>query len=236
MARLASSVALLLLLAACGDEVLLHRLDEPQANEVLLALADAGVVARRTPPEGEEGGVAIAVRPAEAAHARGVLSARDLPRSRAPGFSELFGSPGLVPTPLEEHARYLHALSGELSRTLEGIDGVVSARVHVALPAPDPLRPDGRRAPRASVLVKCRPEARPRLDGEADALRRLVAGAADGLDPASVAVVLTEGPPPPSRAAARSRSRGWLAGAALALALALAGGAVAVGRRRGGRR
>jgi type III secretion protein J len=222
-----------LLLAACGDEVLLHRLDEPQANQVLVALGDAGLAARKDRDGGEDGAFAVVVRPSEAAAARSVLSARDLPRARSPGFTELFGSAGLVPTQLEEHARYLHALSGELARTLESLDGVLGARVHLALPAPDPLRPDARRTPRASILIKCRPDARGRLDAQADGIRRVVAGAAEGLDPASVSVLVTEAAPSPAPRVPEPRiSRGWLAGSALALAAVLGAGAFSFGRRR----
>ena len=226
-------LALLPFLAACGDEVLLHRLDEPQANQVLVALADAGLPARKERERSDDGTFTVTVRPPEASAARSLLSARDLPRARSPGFSELFGSPGLVPTPLEEHARYLHALSGELARTLEAIDGVVGARVHLAWPVPDPLRPDARRTPRASILIKCRPDARNRMEGQADGLRRMVAGAADGLDPASVAVLVVEtGALPPARSPAPRVSRTWVAGSALALAVALGAGAISLGRRR----
>ena len=233
MTRIALPLALLLLLAACGDEVLLHRLDEPQANQVLVALGDAGLPARKEPAGSDDGTFTVAVRPSEAAAARSILSARDLPRARSPGFSELFGSPGLVPTPLEEHARYLHALSGELARTLEALDGVVGARVHLAMPVPDPLRPEARRTPRASVLLKCRPDARDRLEGQADGLRRMVAGAADGLDPASVAVLVADAAAsPPVRAPPSRIPRSWLAGAALALAVGLGAGALSLGRRR----
>ena len=231
--RRLATAALALAAAGCGDEVLLHRLDEPQANQVLVALGEAGIPARTSRGEGDDGGFAVAVAGADAARARGVLASRDLPRPRAPGFGELFGSPGLVPTPIEEHVRYLHALSGELSRSIEAIDGVASARVHVALPVPEPLRPEARRAPRASVLVKCRTGSRARVEAEADGIRRLVAGAADGLDAAEVAVVVADGPASPPRATAGGAPRAWLAGGALLVATALGAVAVVAGRRRG---
>ena len=154
--RAATAALPLLALAGCGDEPVLHRLDEREANRVMVALGEAGLRARAERDGKDEAAFTIAVPPSEAGAARRLLAARDLPRAQGPGFSELFGSPGLVPTPLEEHARYLHALGGELSRTLEGLDGGLSARVHLALPTPDPLRPDARRAPRASVLLRCR--------------------------------------------------------------------------------
>ncbi len=61
----------------------------------------------------------------------------------------------------------------------------------------------------------------------------MVAGAADGLDPASVSVLLTETAASPiDRAPAARASRTWLAESALALAAVLGAGALALGRRR----
>ncbi len=232
LTRGALSAAALLHATGCGDEVLLHRLDEPGANQVLVALGDAGVPARVARAGGEDSGLAIAVAPSDAARARSVLSASDLPRARPPGFAELFSGAGLVPTAAEEHARYLHALAGELARTLEGLDGVLSARVHLAVPAPDPLRPEARRTPRASVLLRCRTDARERVEAHADGVRRLVAGAAEGLEPSSVAVVVApSGPAFAAQPAPRSAARWWLAGGAVASAVGLA--ALALARRRG---
>lgn len=226
------ALAVLPWMSACGEEVLLHRLDEGQANQVLVALGDAGVTARKGRDDGDETAFEVAVRPSEASRARSVLAVRDLPRARSPGFSDLFGSAGLVPSPLEEHARYLHALSGELSRTVEAFDGVIGARVHLALPVQDPLRPEARKTPRASVLVKCRPDARARIEEQADGLRRIVAGAAEGLEPGAVAIVVAESAPPPARPPERAASRSWLAGSALAFAVLLGAGALFLGRRR----
>jgi type III secretion protein J len=228
-----TAAALLLLAASCADEEILHGLDESQANQVLLALADADLHARKAREEGAEPSFAVALPAAEASLARRVLSARDLPRTRAPGFSDLFGKPALVPTPVEERARYLHALQGELSRTLETLDGVVAARVHLALPAPDPLRPEARPPPRASVLLKCRPEARARLEALGTGIRSLVAGAADGLEPVAVSVVLAEaGPAPASPPRARGPARPLLAAAAASSLLAAGLLAAAAWRRR----
>lgn len=99
----------------------------------------------------------------------------------------------MVPTPTEERALYLHAVAGELARSVEAVDGVVTARVHLALPPVDPLRTGPAPAPRAAVLVKARPGARPRVEPLAPGIQALVAGAVAGLDPGSVSVVVTEG-------------------------------------------
>jgi type III secretion protein J len=224
-------LALVLLLPACAEEEILHRLDEAQANQVLVVLAEGGVEGRAVASVGDDGALAVRVAPGEAGEARRILAGRDLPRARPPGFSDLFGSPGLVPTPVEERARYLHALSGELSRSLETVPGVTGARVHLALPAPDPLRPEAPRAPRASVLLRCRPGSRGAIEAQVEGLRRLVAGAAEGLEPASVSVVVTETGAPVAPPASRRWPRMLLA-AAVASALGAVGlGAVAWRRR-----
>ena len=61
----------------------------------------------------------------------------------------------------------------------------------------------------------------------------MVAGAAEGLDPASVSLLVSEAAAPPGPRAAEPRvSRGWLAGSMLAFAVVLGAGALALGRRR----
>lgn len=211
----------LLALAGCASEPLLHGLDEPQANEVLVALDEGGVGAEKRREEGSDGGWLVVVRAEETAAARRILAARELPRPRPPGFGEVFAGGGMVPTPVEEHARYLHALSGELSRSLEALDGVVGARVHLGLPVDDPLRPGERRAPRAAVLLRCRPEGCAALRGMQEGIRSLVAGAADGLAPDSVSILLAEAAPPPHALRVAQGPR-WRRPAAGALAVAAA--------------
>jgi len=186
---------LLLVLTACGEEEILHGLEEAQANQVLVALSEVGIAGRKARADGNDGGWTVSVAPGEASRAQRVLAERELPRPKAPGFAEVFGKGSMVPTPTEERALYHHALAGELSRSIEAIDGVVEARVHIALPSPDPLRPEAPRLPRAAVLVKCRPDSRAQLEALSGGIRSLVASAAEGLEPAAVAVVIAESAP-----------------------------------------
>jgi type III secretion protein J len=219
------------LLAGCGDEPLLHDLAERQANEVLVALDEEGVAASKTRQEGNEAAWTVTVPRGEVGQAHRVLAARQLPRSRPQGLGEVFAQGGMVPTPVEERARWLHALSGELARSIEALDGVVEARVHLALAADDPLRPGPRPAPHAAVLVKCRPAACASLRGLEAGLRSLVAGAAEGLGPEAVAVVIAEAAPAPAAAPPRRWRLGpWLAGVAALAACAV--GALAWRERR----
>jgi type III secretion protein J len=230
---LRGSVPLVLtaLLGGCGDEPVLHDLAERQANEVLVALDEEGVAASKSRQEGTEAGWTVTVPRGAAGQAHRVLAARQLPRARPQGLGEVFAQGGMVPTPVEERARWLHALSGELARSIEALDGVVEARVHLGLPADDPLRPGLRPAPRAAVLVKCRPAACAPLRALEPGLRSLVAGATEGLAAEAVAVVIAEAAPVPPGSAARPwRLAPWLAG--LAAVAACAAGALAWRERR----
>jgi type III secretion protein J len=239
MRRTASILVAVLSLAGCGGEAIQHGLEEAAANEILVALDEAGIAARKEREDGPEAAWVVSVAPADAARAQRVLSERELPRARAPGFGDVFGKGSMVPTPTEEHALYLHALAGELSRSVEAIDGVVEARVHLGLPQPDPLRPSHRPAPRGAVLVKCRPPACEAVHALEDGIRSLVAGAADGLEAGAVAVVIApaaQARPPPG-APRRNGSRVLLALAAVAGAGALGLAGVSAHtwwRRRGG--
>jgi type III secretion protein J len=231
------ALSLAMALAGCSGEEILHGLDEPQANEILVALDEGGVGATKARDDAAEGAWTVSVPARDAPRAHRLLAERELPRTRPPGFGDVFGKGSMVPTPTEEHARYLHALAGELARSVESIDGVIEARVHLGLPQDDPLRPGERRAPRGAVLVKCRPSACGGVRALEGGIRALVAGAADGLEPSAVSVVVAPGieARPPSTSPARpSRALLGLAAIAAAGAVALAGAGVRARLRGGG--
>ncbi len=180
----------MLLCFGCSSEIE-HGLDERSANEAVLALHRAGVGARKEREAGEGQRWAVQVPSAEAGRAMEVLKAHELPRGPGGAFRDLYGKQSLVPSPSEERARWIDALGGELARTLEAADGVVTARVHLALPDTDPLAPAADRPrPSASVLLK---RARGATLGISEAdVKRLVAGAVAGLAADAVSVVSIE--------------------------------------------
>lgn len=182
---------LLLLLTGCRVEVL-HDISESEANQVLAALQGQGIAAdKHRVTEGSKATYTVSVRRSDAPGAWRVLRRQNLPRPQETGIGEVFGNVGLVPTGTQERALLRHALSGEIARTLNGVDGVQQARVHIVLPRRDPLAPPDalRSEPRAAVLLKVA-GAPPLADED---IRRLVAGSVDGLKPANVNVVITQG-------------------------------------------
>src|SRR5262245_61075604 len=198
--------------AACSTNIL-HGVDERSANEATAALERAGIGAEKLPDEGAAAGAGatytIRVAHADGTRAVDLLRALGLPRDRRRGFSETYGQPSLIPTPSEERARYVDALTGEIERTLESADGVVSARVHLVLEENDPLATDAkpRSAARAAVLLKARPGTTPLSEGD---VQKLVAGSVAGLEPAAVSVVVTAAADPNAAATASLAALGPL--------------------------
>lgn len=145
---------LLALLAACGSEVVLQTgLNDSDANEIMTVLRHAGLSATKAR---QKDGVSLTVAETDLARATELMRAAGLPRRQLSLLGDVFKKDGMISTPLEERARYLHGLSQELEFTLSRIDRVVVARVHVVLPervAPgEPVKPSS-----ASVFVKYTP-------------------------------------------------------------------------------
>jgi type III secretion protein J len=172
---------------------LLTDIPEGEANEVLSALAEAGVTARKQ--DGKEGMVSLAVDQRQIGKAISILHSEGLPRERFAKMGEVFRKEGLISSPLEERARYLWALSQELSATVSQIDGVLKARVHVVLPerssGSDAAMPSS-----AAVFVKYRKLYN--MDEVSVQIKRLVANSVPGLTPDKVSVVLLPAAPKPT--------------------------------------
>ncbi|MEP7042841.1 MAG: type III secretion inner membrane ring lipoprotein SctJ [Dokdonella sp.] len=167
-------------LAGCmGDsQTLYSHLDEQQANEVSAALLRANINAdKRQADRATDWSVLVAKHDLPAAMA--ILQAGGLPHSAHPSMGEVFKKEGFVASPTEDKARYQFALSEELSSTLQKIDGVVSARVHVALPDHDLIGGKADSAS-ASVVIVTEPGAHVQ-DRETD-IKAIVKDAVEGLD------------------------------------------------------
>ncbi|HEY0713793.1 MAG TPA: hypothetical protein VGF45_14030, partial [Polyangia bacterium] len=136
----------------------------------------------------------VTVVKGDVARAMELLRSRGLPRINRNGLAETYAQASLVPSPTEERARYLKALANDIERTLETIEGVVSARVHIVMAESDPLGADPRpRVPaQAAVLLKAR--AGYNLGLKEVEFQKLVAGSVPGLTTQSVAVVVTPAP------------------------------------------
>ena len=204
LVRGSAAAALLLLVAGCSTPVAVG-LDEDDANRIVVSLDQASIDAQKEAEPGSEGKFRVVVPRDDAARALSTMRDEQLPRPRPAGVLDAVNKSALVPSQAQEHAELVAGMAGDLERSLEQVDGVLSARVHLNVPATDPLQAAGSAAPRAtaSVLFFHRGSSPPLTQ---DAVQRLVAGGVPGLSPADVAVVAVSRPAPPSGGAGASSS------------------------------
>jgi len=182
--RLFTALALSGLLAACSEQPLYSSLDEREANEMVATLAEAGLSASKRGDIAGGFSVATADSFGEAVE---VLRRNGLPRERYESIGDVFAKEGFVSSPLEERARLNFALSQEIAHTISSIDGVLMARVHLAVPQRDSL--DDTVAPAsASVFVKHR--ASVDLTGNVASIKALVVNGIENLPYENVTVAL----------------------------------------------
>lgn len=217
-------VATACLLCACGTQDLYAQLDEQQANEMVAVLRNAGLDADKEAREGQN--FAVVAPPSEFAHAITVLRAAGYPRDSFDSVGRVFKKDGFVSSPLEEHARLTHALSQEIANTLSHIDGVVVARVQLALPDKDPLV-DKPQPAAAAVFIKHR--AGVDLSGSVGQIKALVVNSVEGLPYDNVTVALFAAHDWPEAGAAHT-----IAASPLDFALALLAAIGATGLVAGG--
>ncbi len=191
---LVAIVTISLALAACSQP-LHHGLSEEQANEILVVLERNGIQADKAAEEGgEEVAYVIAVPKRDAARAMQILRENDLPQQQAKGFGEVFAKTSLIPTAMEEKALFLQAICGELAKTIEAINGVVDARVHVVLPESDVLKQElqGPTTPKAAVLIKYKVRRDGEMPYKPEDIRHLVANSVEALKPSDVTIVSSQ--------------------------------------------
>ncbi|WP_230635808.1 flagellar basal-body MS-ring/collar protein FliF [Sphingomonas sp. Leaf4] len=141
---------------------------------------------RGTPYDLRDGGTTILVPDDEADATRLALVRSDAAMAGQIGF-ELFNKSDMGLTNFAQKINYQRALQGELVRTIMAMDGVETARVHLALPERALFR-DDRTAPSAAVTVAMRAGLTPD-PGRVAGIQRLVSAAVADL-PAERVVVL----------------------------------------------
>jgi type III secretion protein J len=192
LSKLLVILGLTVFLSACVTHTLQTGLSEQDAQEIVVLLnensIDASAIKGVSEKKGEEKwDVVIRGGDQNLARAWRVLEENGLPRQKDKGLEDVFSNSGMIPTATEEKARLLLGISGEISRALKSVAGVVDAHVLVVMPESSPLIDKTDRVPpTASVLVKYRGRDVPLAEEE---VKKLVARAVEGLQPENVAVV-----------------------------------------------
>ncbi|MEM9618006.1 MAG: type III secretion inner membrane ring lipoprotein SctJ [Pseudomonadota bacterium] len=201
MAKLKPVFGLLLglTLVACKTE-LYSELPEEQANEMMALLMANGIDAEKGPAA--KGLAPLSVPTSEMSSAIDLLRSNGYPRDSFDNLGTVFEQKGLVSSPLEERVRFVYGLSQTLSETLNQIDGVTAARVHIVLPDSDALTEKSGKST-ASVFLKTRPDVD--LSNKVPEIKQLVQASVEGLVYDSVVVTLFESSP---RVAVLSASAG----------------------------
>ena len=160
-----------------------------------LAAADASAIideldSSGTPYELSDGGATILVPQNKVYESRIALSGAGLPSSTDTGYS-LLDNQSLSTSQFQEQTDFKRAMEGELSKTIEAIDGVNTAIVNLALPAKQVFS-DQQDPTTASVLVKTRPGTTMQPE-QVRAIVNLVSASIDGLEPDKVTVADSTG-------------------------------------------
>ena len=113
------------------------------------------------------------------------LAAEGLPRGNK-GF-ELFDDSKLGVTEFQNKVNYLQALQGELTRTIEQIDAVEKARVHIVLPE-DSLYKKNEKPATASIMLKLKTNMQ-LSKKEVKGIVNLAAHSVQGLTPENITIV-----------------------------------------------
>ena len=159
-------------------------LSAQDVSRITAALSEAGVSF-----DVNEQRSAVLVPFGQASRARSLLAQKGLPTSARAGY-ELFdqmGSIGL--TSFMQEVTRVRALEGEIARTIQALDGVAAARVHLVLADPGSFRRE-RRDPSASVLLRVGDRWQ---NSSAQAVRHIVAAAVPGMKLEQVSVAGTDG-------------------------------------------
>lgn len=160
-----------------------------------LASSDAAAIVEELDAAGvtydlADGGGTILVAKDRVYDLRLTMSAQGLPAGDDTGYS-LLDEQGITTSEFQQQTTYQRALEGELSKTLESLDGVRQATVHVALPE-DEVFVREKAAPTASVLLQL--AAGTALSGEQiQAVTNLVSSSIQGMQPEQVTVTDTAG-------------------------------------------
>jgi flagellar M-ring protein FliF len=191
MGGVVAGVLLMLLLglsAVSGsDQAPLYKdLSMASANAIESSLVGAGFDARIS-----EDGTSVTVPRTDLARARMVLAEIGMPVDGEPGWELFDGRSGLAMNSFLQRVSRLRAMEGELARSIQTLEGIQSARVHLVLPEREAFSRE-RSEPRASVIVRASPgttiERR-----QAIAIRNLVASAVPSLSLSKVTVLSTSG-------------------------------------------
>jgi flagellar M-ring protein FliF len=176
-------IALLVFWSRSGEryDVLYSNLSQKDAGAIVEKLKDLKV-----PYHLEESGTAILVPQEQVYDLRLELAGEGLPQIGGIGY-EIFDKTQIGMTDFVQRVNYRRALEGELSRTIQQLAEVKTARIHLVIPE-DALFKEDQKQTTASVVITLRPNAK-LSKAQIRGIAVLVARSIEGLDERNVVIV-----------------------------------------------
>ena len=160
-----------------------------------LAADDASAVTKQLDSLGTEyrladGGATVEVPSDVVYQTRIDIASVDMPSSGKVGYG-ILDNQDITSSEFSQRIGFQRAMEGELAKTIEAIDGVNVATVHLAIPKNDTFALDEQKAT-ASVMVKTAP-GKTLAGRQVQAIVNLVSGGIEGLAPTDVTVADGDG-------------------------------------------
>ncbi|MBO9713927.1 flagellar basal-body MS-ring/collar protein FliF [Sphingomonas sp.] len=168
------------MVATAPQRILFANLSDADKASVTSALDSAGI------PSAIDGSGSVTVAEDQYHKARMLLASQDLPKGQPGGYQILDQLPMGVSRAVEGE-RLRQARETELARSIQEIDSIAEARVHLATPEASAFVRDHAQ-PSASVIVKLQP-GRALGDAQIRAIVNLVASSVPRMAPESVTIV-----------------------------------------------
>jgi len=121
-----------------------------------------------------------------------VIASQGIPKSSKVGF-ELFDTQNFGETDFAQNIKYLRALEGELSRTIEALTPIEDAKVHIALPK-ESVFVQKETLPTASVVLRTIPSMK-LSSKQVTGIRNLISASVTKLIPTNVKIIDQHGDP-----------------------------------------
>ncbi|SEN25811.1 flagellar basal-body MS-ring/collar protein FliF [Palleronia pelagia] len=156
------------------------------ASQMVQSLEQSGIPVRLS-----RNGDIISVPEGDLARARMAIADSGLPSEGTPGWELFDDMSGMGMNTFMQRVNKLRALEGELARSIQTINGIEAARVHLVLPEREAFSRE-RAQPSASVIVRTGPN-RSLSRRHGQAIQALVASAVADLDTSGITVLSATG-------------------------------------------